>query len=343
MYHVIIEPYVIVMDQIVEKQQIEQIIRRTFRASVSWRAWDRVKVLPLNLRSGYDFQRVRFMGQESLLMIERGRVRRNPTRIARDLMNIQRRFRKEVIYVSSHLTYYQRQRLIAQGVPFIVPGRQLFLPDRALHLQERGVRPILEPTDFLPATQVVLLHMIYGTLDSLGTTPAVLAESLGYSRMTMTRAVNQLEGAGIIRTKAVGRNREVEIHLSAAEMWKQALPSLRSPRLRSRWILPEEGELPAHFEGGLTALAGYSDLAPPAQRTIVISESGWHKQLQPFESDTEPQDEADWLEVQVWSYDPGQFTTSHLVDPLSLYLSLRGTRDERVEEALDEMLGRVRW
>ncbi len=331
------------MNQMTEQKQIEQIIRRTFRVPVSWRVWKRAETLPLNLRNGYEFQRVRFSGRESLLMIDRSQGKRSPTRVEHDLKNVQRRFGNEVVYVSSHMTHYQRQRLISQGIPFILPGRQLFLPDRAINLQERNSSPIEEPGTFMPMTQVALLHLLYNSYDDNEATPAELAHSLGCSRMSMTRALNQLEGAEIILTRAVGRHRRIEMPFPRRTMWEKALPYLRSPALRSRWIVPEEKEVAFGLEGGLPALAEYSNLASPQQQTLVIYEQGWQKEIEPFEVSEHAQDDPEWLEVQIWSYDPSPFARGGVVDPLSLYLSLRGTRDERVEEALEEMIREFPW
>jgi len=44
------------------------------------------------------------------------------------------------------------------------------------------------------------------------------------------------------------------------------------------------------------------------------------------------------LEIEVWSYAPILFAKDKLVDRLSLYLSLKESKDERVEAALEEMM-----
>jgi hypothetical protein len=56
-----------------------------------------------------------------------------------------------------------------------------------------------------------------------------------------------------------------------------------------------------------------------------------------------PAQDPDVLEVEVWSYDPGPLADQGAVDPLSLYLSLKDNKDERVEAALEGMLGSLQW
>jgi hypothetical protein len=47
--------------------------------------------------------------------------------------------------------------------------------------------------------------------------------------------------------------------------------------------------------------------------------------------------------VEVWSYPPKATADGPVVDRLSLYLSLRGTADERVEVALNQLLEDMKW
>jgi hypothetical protein len=49
------------------------------------------------------------------------------------------------------------------------------------------------------------------------------------------------------------------------------------------------------------------------------------------------------VEVELWSYPPRAVAEGPVVDRLSLFLSLNGTSDERVESALDELLEEMEW
>jgi len=48
-------------------------------------------------------------------------------------------------------------------------------------------------------------------------------------------------------------------------------------------------------------------------------------------------------ELEVWSYSPGLFANGKIVDPFSLYLSLRDIKDERIESAMEKMMESVEW
>ena len=47
--------------------------------------------------------------------------------------------------------------------------------------------------------------------------------------------------------------------------------------------------------------------------------------------------------LEAWHYDPGVLSKHTAVDPLSLYLSLRDSPDERVQQQLEILLEGVSW
>jgi hypothetical protein len=56
-----------------------------------------------------------------------------------------------------------------------------------------------------------------------------------------------------------------------------------------------------------------------------------------------PMREPSAVEIEMWSYTPSSYRQPGVVDPLSLYLSLRQPTDERVEQALDHMMESLPW
>lgn len=49
------------------------------------------------------------------------------------------------------------------------------------------------------------------------------------------------------------------------------------------------------------------------------------------------------FEIELWKYAPAQFAKERIVDRLSLYLSLKDNTDERVQSALDALMGGMVW
>src|SRR5690606_1390618 len=111
----------------------------------------------------------------------------------------------------------------------------------------------------------------------------------------------------------------------------------RSPVQRRVFV---EGlqEIP-EVTAGLSALAEKTMLnAPPRQIRAVTS-----KELKDLRKDKDfrvvPESAYGLatLELEVWRYDPRLLGEKGVVDPLSLYLSLVDTDDERVEGALNDL------
>ena len=91
------------------------------------------------------------------------------------------------------------------------------------------------------------------------------------------------------------------------------------------------------LKSGYTALAGYSMLNEPNVICYAAdSISRWDdiatKKLQ---------DGRTQAAVELWRYDPKKLSETDTVDPLSLALTLKEDGDERVEEAVEEMLSQV--
>jgi hypothetical protein len=49
------------------------------------------------------------------------------------------------------------------------------------------------------------------------------------------------------------------------------------------------------------------------------------------------------VEIQIWEYNPRIFTKKSIVDIVSLYASLKEENDERIEQALEEVLRGEKW
>ena len=93
----------------------------------------------------------------------------------------------------------------------------------------------------------------------------------------------------------------------------------------------------------MSALARYSMIAEPADPVVAASRELWASLKQRGTVSELPAQEPQAIEVEVWSYAPRPYRDPDIVDPLSLYLSLKKSSDERVEMALDHMMEGLPW
>jgi hypothetical protein len=160
--------------------------------------------------------------------------------------------------------------------------------------------------------------------------------------MTTTRTFNELEATELVEVERKGKERRLRFTEAKPDVWTKAQPFLRSP-VTKRVCIRRPHPMPEGIQAGLAALAHYSMLAPPEHPVLAVYRQDW-KALPHWHDKTPiPNQDPDALEIEVWRYRPELLAAGHVVDPLSLYLSLKDGQDERVQAALEEMIGRIEW
>ena len=329
--------------KMVDQDALEARLKRHFREVLSIgidpKRWPGGALLPAFLREAYSFLAATVLGTQCLFMMERGRQPDTPAAIRKHLFEVGKRWDGGVVYVAAGIDSARRKQLIDQKVPFVVPGNQVYLPMLGIDLREhfKSVRGSAESLS--PAAQAAFLHVLHrGEKGALS--PKEMAAALGYSSMSMSRAFDELESAGIGTHFIKGKRRLMDLAGPRRVLWEEALPLLRSPVAQS---MPMPGDLVKGQAAGLTALAAYTSLAEPRIPITAIAGAVWrpirnklvHGQLSGTDSPV--------AEVEAWTYPPTAVADGPVVDRLSLYLSLRGTSDERVEAALEELLEGMTW
>lgn len=305
---------------------------------VPWPHQDR---LPFLLRDRYRFYRVRILETACLLMVDADGEEQSPGTVRKHIENLRSQTDDLVIYVRDRITPYNRKRLIEHKVPFLVPGNQLYLPMLGMDLREHFKKLRTAPPEFSPSAQVVFLYwLLKGKDETL--TPMAMAQRLGYSPMSMTRAFDELETTGLGEFTTRGRERCVTFPGSKRELWSKGQAFLRDPVRRRHHVMTTEAHL-LRVRAGLTALARYTMLAEPARPVFAIRSKDWNTLKEHHGVHIVPPQELQAAEIEIWRYDPGLFAEDGLADRLSVYLSLKDSKDERVEAALAEMLEELRW
>jgi hypothetical protein len=326
----------------VELSQIERYLRETVGIEVRPTQWGGGKRLPAFLRDLYSFYQLQLLDASCLLMLDRSEKEQSPASIRKHRDQVQIKWDGELVYVRERITAYNRKRLIEHKVSFLVPGNQMYLPMLGIDLREHFKKLRYEIREFSPSTQALIIHALLHKTEKSVFTPTEMADCLGYSTMTMSRAFNELNSVNIGETTIEGRDRCLRIVDSAKDVWEKAKRYLRSPVKKRLHIGPLTTELPGPI-AGLTALAQYSMLAEPANSTIALSGENWKELKQVHQVIELPSSEPGALEIEVWRYAPGLFSKGNVVDRLSLYLSLKESRDERIEASLEEMMKGLGW
>ncbi len=264
----------------------------------------------------------------------------------RQIKNLKEIFNKTVILILENVVSYNRGRLIKKRVNFIVPGKQLFLPEMLVDLKERDLVRISsnEKQNLIPSAQVIVLYQVLGLSkywDLEKKSYKEIASKLNYSPMAISKAVNNLQALDLI-TIAGKKEKYIQFKYKKVELWKKIEEN-------SMWNYPVfkrvyVDELPMGMTTwycNTSALPEYSDMNQSRQNYVAIGRSEYNKlDKQSLFINANPTEGVYCIEV--WKYNPGNLTYSAkidelIVDPLSLYLTLKNTPDERIEMALDQI------
>lgn len=316
-------------------------LKNTLDINVQPKKWNGAAKLPFFLRNIYTFFKVFIFETPCLVMVAKDETGQTPVTIRKHLLLVKKKWTHEVIYVQRKVTAYNRKRMIEHKLPFVIPGNQMYLPFLGIELREYFKKIRNTDRRWSPSTQTVVLLVLLHD-GELRFTPKELAYSLGYTAMTMTRALDELEEAGLGKIAMEGRERVLRFDQNKKKLWENSLETLRSPVKKRLWV---KHSLKNKFgiKAGLSALAFYSALAQPANPVFAINGMKWKRMKDNKNIQLLDIAEPDACELEIWRYPPELFAIDGVIDRLSLYLSMQTNDDERVESALEEMMEQVAW
>ena len=304
---------------------------------------DAKRKLPLFLSQIYEPFLMDFLGRSLRLMVLKRRDNPTPAELENHAKLLRRHLEGDVVFLFETLAAFERNRLLKRQIPFIVPHRQMFLPSQLVDLREVH-SPAIAPKDSkilsMPA-QLLLLYHLQKRPEQVPFALYEWATALRYSRMSISRAAKELIEAKLAESTDQSKTVRLLFIGDRRELWQRALPMLRTPVMAQAHYRFSKVWPQSVLEAGLTALAHYTDLADGRQRTFAL----WRLFVRPKnEFEQVPFAETDTVPIERWWYPPAVLSDDEkTVDRLSLYLSLRNDADERVQAALTQMLGGMRW
>lgn len=325
------------------RRSLQEYLKATLGVSLSLKQWDQTKSVPLYLQEVYTLYSTELLGHACLLAIDRGLSRRTTTQAHKDLQRLSERWENSVIYVADTLSSVHRSRFVAAKMPFIVPGRQLYLAPLGIDFRKAYEKPLRQATEKLsPIAQVLVLLALFQD-DIERENPTKLAIRLGYSKMTVGRAFDEIETFELAEGNKLGKERRIHFARQGKELWDAALPFLRDPVKRRVLINGQTRTQNLGMLAGESALAQHSNINPQPYSTYAIH-NGSVEAKELLKHCIDAPDETDtYAELELWAYDPRLLSKSGTVDMLSLYLSLREVEDDRVQQALEVMLRSMKW
>jgi hypothetical protein len=306
---------------------------------------EQAAALPLFLRQRYGIYSARLFDRKFLLALEEEGWQSSPITPAeygkqRDALGAN--FWVPVVLVIPTLPSYARNRMVQMGIPFIVPGSQTFIPNAFIDLRETFPRSHAKGRQTLgPAAQcIVLHHLLRGGLS--GIPLKEVAGKTRYSPMMATKVKVELEALELCKGIRSGRSMMLDFVETGRRLWERANPFMVSPVKRMEWARWEQ-PTPPWLLAGMTALSRQTMIADNRLPTYALSPTVFQKLLEKGAVAGCPDAEPAKGRIEIWAYPPGLLSDGPAVDPLSLYLSLKSSADERVQQQLEELMAGIKW
>lgn len=308
--------------------------------------------LPLYLHEMFKLYRINLFNTEIILAELKNDDELSIQQTEKQVQQIKSLLNPKVVVMLENVQAYNRKRLIEKGINFIVPGKQLYMPDLLIDLRERFVHPKAKPKKeaLLPSAQCLLLYHILQQNQQwkLEEHPfKELAKKLGYTPMAITNAIDNLKYHELIDVTGE-KEKFIQFRYKRQELWNMAMEQnlLVNPVLKTVFVdeMPK-GLFLLHCHA--SALPEYTDLNPGKQEYFAIEKTAFYE-LQKSNVLVNPNEQEGKYALEVWKYNPLTLANAlpnelNVVDPLSLYLSIKDSRDERIEMALEQILEKYVW
>jgi len=293
--------------------------------------------IPFILTDLYTFYSVGILNQKLILFAHTQNDNIVPGTINKHIEIIKQKVNIDVVFLCRQMSSYTRRDFIKYKIPFIVPGNQMYIPMLGLDLREHFRQNKTLSAELTPAAQALLLYFIKDSVD-IPLTASRISEKLGYACMTVIRAITEITTKGLGKDYKDGKKRYIKFEQKGKYLWDYAFKYLKSP-VKKEINLNNVPDGVTYYKAGLNALAKYSMIAAPRNKTLAVSKEDWLK----LKNKVEVLENIGEYKLQIWAYSPALYATNGTVDELSLYLSLMDVEDERVEQSLKKMMENYKW
>ena len=319
---------------------MKKYLAEIFGISVKIENWDGKSKLPLYLRNKREYF-VLSMGNMQSVLMKNNADNFNVSSFEKEMQEIEKYAEMSVILWLDVVSTYQRNALVKNGIPFIVPNSQIFVPELGMSLKEfcAGKREKVEKIS--AAAQFLLLYFIYQKKHE-EKSQSKIAEYLNMSAMNVSRAVQELQELGLVESRKEGTSKVIKSVATGKELYQLSSEYLQSPVQKKIYVSLKYFDMDLPFAGE-TALAKKSMLNYP-KCTVFAMDKKLVKNI-PQEAIVEPKlmTDNDYIEIELWKYNPSVYISDEMVDIVSLVQSLKDVEDERVEMQIEEIMEEYEW
>lgn len=334
--------------------ELKRYLNETIGVEIEWKALPerQIGMLPMFINEFYKLTEIEVFNSVFILAERNNSDDLSINQTEKHFKIIKEVLNAKVALLAKTLNSYSRKRLIEKGINFIIPGKQLFLPSILIDLNETGIsrREAGTKEKLIPSAQLILLYRIlhrdkYQNIEELSFKQ--LAQILHYTPMVITNAVNNLKYHEIC-TNIGGKEKFIRFNLEIPEMWNDVLKrDLFVNPVHKKIYTDEVPEDVKKVMSNISALSEYSDVNPGSQNYLAIEKNLFYK-IQKGKKPIIVYEQEGSICLELWKYDPSVIMNqmpdgNAVVDALSLYLSLKNSSDERIQDALERIIEKYIW
>lgn len=316
---------------------MKEYLEKTLRQKVSIKANNSLcDKLPLAFKGRYYFFDIETNGMHWIAIKPKGDAGLGTLR--KDRAKVQAAAGLNCAIFMDSTTCYIKEKMLEEGIPFVLADKQVYLPFIGFLLSSSGERDIAPVQLISYLTQKLILTAIYEKWDKVTVSEA--AVRLGVTKTSVTRCFDEIEYLSIDILDAKGKSRAITVSEDRKKLWEKLQSVLRNPVI-ARYELRED--LLLDKKAGITALCEYSLLSDNDYPTYAItkkeiSETGIKKMKRVRRGE-----EIGCVVLELGYFI--DFENKKIEDPLSVVLSLSDEekQDERVCISVDEMLEGYVW
>ena len=285
--------------------------------------------LPLYFKGNYTFRKVSIAGFDCILMAPRGNMGTAES-IKKHMARVKQVCGIPVAINPKELSAFRRKSLLENRIPFVTE-KQVYLPYLGTYLEDLE-EVAINVDAFTVSAQVALIKWLLNPIERVRV--ADLMEDLGYTTMTQSRVARQLGATDCFTIEKDGASNVLTAKYTAKETFDKLKDFMFSPVEQTGYVdLPTDMDITV---AGIEALSERTMLGPDRFHTYAVFKAD-KKSLRHELVDPERQ-----AYVEIWKYDPAMLLWEDgMADPVSVALSLRDNKDERVEGAVEDMLNEV--
>ncbi|MDY0235300.1 MAG: helix-turn-helix domain-containing protein [Gudongella sp.] len=317
----------------------EPYLKENVDEHITIKPWLKNNIFPVFLRNSYNFYEMMILGTFCIL-IEIIDEMPGIDKLQKHIKQIEKLTDHQIVLLYKEISRYRRKSLIENRIPFVIEDGQMYLPFLGLDLKKAQEQVENEVKNFTTSAQLAYLYFLYNKQDIVNMTE--FAEKFGFTKMTASRALNDLYQANLITYEIggkTGRSKKYK-RIADPDYFLKGRIYIKSPVKKTVYAKTTPlGALTAGFD----ALAKLSMLNAPENPVIAVSRQQYDKEKIEIIKNKDVIRDAQLVELQIWDYDPKLFSDKLHVDLLSLYASLKEENDERVEQALEEVLRGEPW